>query len=362
MPLSADKLAKIQQTYKRAQVAYEQGTEFKPKSGTYEFRFREIAGAQDYVFQEVYEHQHPGNQKGFGYCTKSMGLHGCFYCDILEALSPLAETDPTLQNYLSQLSTGKPKYAFEVLWRELDSDIWSGPQMWKMRLDMFLKFQAYFSKRWGDPTEIAYEVAFMARKRLFNGKPVFDITSVAPITDPQPLPEEVINRKPLNIMQMLQQRDPESLTESLLDGPMGPYLRRVLESEAPAQETPKPTVRRVAKATPKAEVFYHEEAPPEEPQKEAPPEEPQKEAPNQAPRQPKEQVLEGPENDPQGPPLEESETPSEEPQETPKARMVRRVSTPAQVPSPVSPVAPKGTPTISPLARARSLMGMKGTE
>jgi hypothetical protein len=331
MPLSEEKLARIQQGFKRAQSIYEQGSEFKPKSGTFEFRLREIPGAQDYVFQEIYEHQHPGNQKGFGYCSRSMGLPNCYYCDLIDSLVPYAEADPALQNYLSQMSTGKPKYAFEVLYRELDSDVWVGPQMWKMRLDMFLKFQPYFSKRWGDPTEIAYEVTLLARKKLFNGKPVYDINSVAPITDPEPLPDEVSTRRPIKIMQLLQQRDPESLTELLLDGPIGPYLRRLLESDTSVQASARPSSRSVDRSP---------HAAPSDP---TPP--------------PKEEEASVEENPSSGgdhgvPPQASPDEASPKDASEPKYKTVRKVVSDTNAPNP--------SPTVSPLARARALMGSKG--
>ncbi len=331
MTLTPEQLAKINATYKRAASQAQQGLDFKPRAGTYEIRIREIPGAGDFVFQEFLEHQHPGNKKGVGTCPLSLGKDRCYYHELIDALAPLAERDDVLQGYLAQMSTGdRAKYAFKVFVRELDSPTWLGPLRWKMRLDMMLKFQPYFSKKWGDPTDISFEVTLVVRKKKFQGNDVLDISSVAPIPDSDPLPEDVLKRHDIDVMKLLQPRDDDTITELLLDGPLGPYLRQVMEedTEQAPPPPPKPQHRLAAKAAP----------PP-------PPSEPDPEAPEGEPEGSDEAAEEMPQEPAPAPP-------------PPPARKVSRLSAP--VAPAVNPPASAAQPApqtagMSPLERARAL-------
>lgn len=342
MALTPEKLARINATYKRAAAQSQQGLDFKAKAGSYEVRIQEIPGAGDYVFQEYYEHQHPGQKKGFGTCGLSLGRERCFHCEIINALAPLAEGDDVLSDYLAQMSTGdRPKYAFKVLIRELDSPTWLGPVRWRMRLDQMLKFQPYFSKRWGDPTEISFEVTIVPRKKKWQGFEVFDISSVAPIPNPDPVPEDVLRRKDIDIMKLLAPRDDNSYTDSLIDGPLGPYLRQIMDEDteaAPADPPPKGK-RAAAAKTP---------TPAPAPRRAAPPSEPEQE----------------PEQEPEVAQDEEVEPEQEQPSQPPPRRVLRapapQTSTPAPSTAPKSAPKAQDTQGMSPLERARALTSQRG--
>lgn len=347
MALTQEQLAKINATYKRAASQAQQGLDFKPKAGTYEVRICEIPGAGDFVFQEFLEHQHPGNKKGVGTCPLSLGKDRCYYHELLEALAPLAERDDVLQGYLAQMSTGdRAKYAFKVFVRELDSPTWLGPMRWRMRLDMMLKFQPYFSKKWGDPTEISFEVTLVLRKKKFQGNDVLDISSVAPILNPDPMPEDVLRRHDIDVMKLLQPRDDDSITEALLDGPLGPYLRQVMEEDE--AQAPPPPPKPQHRLTPKAAALP---PPPPEPEPEIPDDGQEGEA-----EEGMEDLPQEPASAPPPPPtrrLTRAQAPATpQASETPQA--------PAVPPASVAPLASKASPVpqtagMSPLERARAL-------